>query len=114
MTKAPPWIQTITGSFAPAAARGAQTLRVRQSSEVGPGSPAWSSETERSCGHALPNSTARRTPAQGAAGSGACQRKSPIGAAAYGMPRKIAIVSLATPSTAPAAVVTRGTLTVSP
>src|SRR5436190_20796968 len=54
------------------------------------------------------NVSALRTPVQGAAAVGACQRSGPIGAAAKGMPLKteIAVFFPAMPDTSPDAVFT--------
>src|SRR5580700_1991705 len=83
---APPWIHTITGR--PSASTGAHTLRVRQSSSVGPASKVAVGKgggIAVTCGAAGPNATAGRTPAHGSAGAGGRQRRSPVGGAAYGI-----------------------------
>ena len=79
----PPWIQTMTGASRWTVV-GVQTFRNRQSSLCGmlavtpmPGF----------CGHTAPNRLASRTPVQCGAGAGGRQRRGPMGAAAYGIPR---------------------------
>src|SRR5438552_7357057 len=87
-TKAPPWIHTITGRFAPFfALDGAHTFRNRQSSEevleiesAPRGKPI--------CAHSAPNFVASRTPFHAGKGCGGRQRYSPTGGAAKGMPLK--------------------------
>jgi hypothetical protein len=53
-----------------------------------------------------PCATASRTPVQRGTGSGARKRRSPTGAAAYGIPRKATTPSFCTPRTVPHPVVT--------
>src|SRR5579862_2570153 len=55
-----------------------------------------------------PKSVALRTPLHFAAGTGGFQRKSPIGGAAYGIPRNVRTAPSSLPSTMPEAVFTCG------
>src|SRR5512135_851871 len=81
-TKAPPWIHTMTGSFAPgAAAAGRHRLTNRQSSEdvfemgAEPGGKA-------ACAQSAPNLLASRSPFHAGTGCVGRQRLAPTGAAA--------------------------------
>ena len=74
---------------------------VRRSAEA-------ASATTPDCGQMGPNSSASRTPVQGAAGSGARKRRAPV-EAPYGMPRNTSVpLGAAEPRTAPADVTTTG------
>src|SRR5439155_23970169 len=89
ITKAPPWIHTMTGSFAPGTApAGRHTLTNRQSSdEVGEidaaprGKPA--------CAQSAPNVVASRSPCHAGKGCGGRQRLGPAGGAAQGIPLEL-------------------------
>ena len=107
----PPWIQTITGSFAPGVAlAGRQTFRNRQSSEDagGAGAPGAGGGPNRPCMQSAPNSAAWRTPVHVAAGCGGRHRRSPTGGAAKGMPLKDATPSSTTPCRSPLSTRTTG------
>ncbi|GMA96876.1 hypothetical protein GCM10025881_37000 [Pseudolysinimonas kribbensis] len=68
--------------------RGAITLRVRQSSLMA-ARLLVPLRLRGSCGATGPKSRAGRMPSHGTTGCGARRRRSPIGGAAYGMPRHI-------------------------
>ena len=59
------------------------------------------------CGAQGPDAVASRSPSQGATGSGGVNRRSPTGAAAYGMPRKWQTDPRRNPTMAPAGKVNR-------
>src|SRR6478672_9593650 len=89
-TKAPPWIHTITGSFAPDVAEaGRHTLRNRQSSEE-PAAIGAEPRGNAACAQFAPNLLASRSPRHVGAGLVGRQRLAPTGAAAYGIPLKLA------------------------
>src|SRR6476620_5703735 len=74
-TNAPPWIHTMTGSFAPAAARaGRHTFTNRQSSdefgEIDDAPPRW----KPACAQSGPNLLASRTACHAGGGCGGRQR----------------------------------------
>src|SRR4029077_9653733 len=101
----------MTGS--PAGPRsGENTLTVSQSSGSAPGATgAVGVSRNADCGGGGPNMAASRTPSQGRAGSGAANRRWPVGGWANGMPRKTATPFSARPRTCPAAVRTTGSVT---
>lgn len=94
----PPCSSTITGSGFPPGFPGATTSSFRQSSSADPG------PRPGGCGHGLPGSVARSVDVQPACGTGGAHRRSPRGAAAYGMPRQARTPSPAVPHTAPLSV----------
>src|ERR1700679_2510212 len=85
----------MTGRLRSLASAGAKTFRYRQSSDVG---------GEDGCAQCGAKLVASRTPRQGAAGLGGCQRSAPTGGAAYGMPRYSAVAPAIFPRTEPSAV----------
>src|SRR6188768_2220341 len=87
----------MTGVFALAAFAGVHTFRYRQSSLTGAVLPC----VLGACMQALAKASAFLTPAQGLAGAGAFQRRSPTGGAANGMPLKTEMPASVTPLTAP-------------
>src|SRR6266566_10149082 len=108
ITKAPPWIHTMTGSFAPGAApAGRHTLTNRQSSEDVGEIPAESGG-KAACGQSAPNVVASRSPCHATTGCVGRQRYSPTGAPAYGIPLKLDTSPSVTPRTTPEAVRTVG------
>ncbi len=107
ITKAPPWIHTITGSPAPGPGSGDQTLTVSQSSPAVSCASASMPNTP-ACGGGGPYETASRTPLQPSAGRGAAKRSAPTGGSAYGMPRKTATPASRLPRSAPATARTSG------
>src|SRR6266567_4075047 len=90
----------MTGKAAPPDLAGVQTFSERQSSLFG-NFPAG-----KSCEHASPNWSVRRTPSQRRAGRGGVQRSFPTGGSAYGIPLKTVIAGSlpVVPSTKPASV----------
>src|SRR4051812_47630324 len=79
VTKAPPWIQTITGRR-PLSAPGVQTFRVRQSSLISCSCAASiPSSGDASWDATGPNAVASRTPDHAVAGWGALNRSGPTG-----------------------------------
>src|SRR6476620_12178311 len=93
----PPYIQTVTGSFAPEEAfEGRHRLINRQSSddvgdiETGPGRNA-------ACAQSAPYLVASRDPCHGGKGCGGRHRFSPVGAAAKGIPLKFETSPSVTP-----------------
>src|SRR6185312_491498 len=98
----------MTGSLAPgAAAAGRHTLMNRQSSdEYGAMDPP--ARWKPACAQSAPNLLASRTPSHVGAGCGGRQRKSPTGAAAYGIPLKVETSPSVAPRTMPDAVRTVG------
>src|ERR1035438_8616812 len=93
-------METMTGNFSPGFLAGVQTLSVRQSS------PCFGNFMPRvGCGHAGPNSLASRMPSQRGGACGGLQRRSPAGAAAYGIPLNTR-TSVPAPETRPDSVLT--------
>src|SRR5512141_1747189 len=81
-TKAPPWIHTMTGSFAPGAApAGRHTLTNRQSSEEFVAIDA-EPRGKPACAQSAPNLLVSRSPRHAGNGCGGRQRLAPTGAAA--------------------------------
>ena len=98
----PPWMKTITGSGFDSRARpvGAYTFTVRQSSAaVSIIDGERFSRFAGICGAIAPKSVATRIPDHGTTDAGAANRNTPIGAAAYGMPRQPSIAPSWTPRT---------------
>jgi hypothetical protein len=95
-----------TDSIALLPAHAVHTLSVRQSSLDGAGvgaagaSPRPSGRKFRGCGHYRPKRVASRTSVHAAGATGGRQRRSPIGAAAYGTPLNVTM-SVAAPRTGP-------------
>src|SRR5687767_8109754 len=89
----------MTGRGAPAVC--AHTLIDRQSS-LRCAAPLGSAPVgDGDCGHAGPNVVAARTADHDGGAAGGANRRAPIGAAAYGMPRKIARSPMTAPRTGP-------------
>src|SRR5437588_8395238 len=104
----PPCTQNITGRLPDLALwvpAGVNTFRYRQFSDE-----LATPNEDDGCGQCGAKLVAARTPGQGAAGRGGCQRSAPTGGAAYGMPRNSSPAATAWPRTAPPAVVTTGAL----
>src|ERR1700759_3215395 len=96
----PPCTQNITGRFlAPWVLAGVKTLRYRQFSDE-----LATPNEDDGCGQCGAKLVALRTPGQGAAGRGGCQRSAPTGGAAYGMPRNSSVAATVLPRMVPAAV----------
>src|SRR5262245_31454859 len=101
----PPWNHTSTGAPWRAPTPGVETFRYSESSDWGPAGvngvgPGWIGLGA--------NSVASRTPAHLAGGCGGLHRKSPVGGAAYGIPRKAYPSVVTRPRTLPSSVVTIG------
>src|SRR5438477_9666356 len=106
--KAPPWIQTITGTFVPGAApAGRHTFRNKQSSEDVGEIPAESGG-KAACGQSAPNVVASRSPCHATTGCVGRQRYSPTGAPPYGIPLKLDTAPSVTPRPTPVPVRTIG------
>src|SRR5665213_524176 len=86
----PPWIHTMTAAGVFMGHFGVHTFKYRQSSLLlAPRLPP--------CTQLEPKAVASRTPVQGFAGSGSCQRRPATGGCANGMPLKTAPPSEVTP-----------------
>src|SRR6266496_1621882 len=104
LTRPPPWMNTCTGRLSRAVVpAGRHTLMTRQSS-VSLRGPFVLGRT----GHGFPNWVTSRTPVHVAADCGGHHRNAPVGAAAYGMPRKRSPPPVTAPRTAPRSVTTVG------
>src|SRR5262249_53530948 len=109
MTKAPPWIQTITGRRAPSVA-GVQTLRKRQSSSIGASSNPIMPSALAFCIACARNRVASRMSALAGGGEGARKRRGALGGAGREMPRNTVTCSSRVPRIWPKEVVTTGSI----
>src|SRR5215831_16792462 len=112
--KPPPWIQTMTGRRRPGSpGAGVKTLTFSVSSPGTHGSGNLGSRPSSRRWGVAPGWVASRTPLHGCGGCGAANRRTPTGAAAYGIPRKTAPPLFQVPRTSPPLVVTTGSVTLS-